>query len=75
MLHGLRCTHLLQRSHMPPSPGVVATALVCALAARRRARRLGRATRAPKVVSSAGSSVSEASITSSTPIEAEIATP
>ena len=33
------------------------------------------ATRAPAIVSSAGSSVSEASITSSTPIEAEIATP
>ena len=43
--------------------------------AARRARRPAAATRAPTIVSSAGSSVSEASITSSTPIEAEIATP
>jgi len=43
--------------------------------ARRRARRLGRATRAPAKVSIAGSSVSEPNITSSTAIDAEIATP
>ena len=43
--------------------------------ARARARARPAATRAPAIVSSAGSSVSEASITSSTPIDAEIATP
>src|ERR1700728_1464147 len=67
--HEWACTYRLQRSHILPWRASVA----CAPA--RLARRLGRTTRLPAIVSSAGSSVSDASITSSTPIEAEIATP
>jgi hypothetical protein len=53
----------------------VAPAADSACRARLRALRLGRVTRALASVSRAGRRVSEASITSSTPIEAEIATP
>ena len=74
--HGRRCTNALQRIQAPPAAGGRADAPeprrrrrrspACARSARRPTR-----TRPPANVSSAGSSVSDASITSSTPIDAD----
>ena len=65
---GCDCTITLQRRHAEGRGGVP-------LAARRRADRLGRAIRAPNFDSSAGSTVSDASIVSSTASTDAIASP
>ena len=69
IVQGRLCTKRLQRSHTPV-PGALITC-----SPRRLARRLGRTRRGPAKASRAGSKVSEPSITSSTAIEAEMATP
>ena len=88
IVRGRRSTNMLQRSQAPPPRGARgrrrraagasarrrSAALGALRAPPRAAARPGQA-RSPAIVSSAGSSVSEASITSSTPIDAEIATP
>ena len=68
--HGRRVTQRAQRAQ-PVGPVGAGTPA----SARRRSRRLGRATRVPNFEISAGSTVSDASMTSSTASADDTATP